>query len=175
MSFLTKKGWKALSTICSYFRSRELLLYSYLNNTQIHSSTVITDRNKTSEKNSLESGAILIAINVKNGGKVRLNNYLSINKSVKQQLQFPSKHCYTSGSTRVYIGKNISLGRSVGLLHFFDQYESTFLRIKMYFSPSHFSRVLSPKIYRHHFTLTDSSVKLLLLFPRFQKKTGSQK
>ena len=105
---------------------------------------------------------------------MRLNNYLSINKSVKQQLQFPSKHCYTSGSTRVYIGKNISLGRSVGLLHFFDQYESTFLRIKMYFSRSHFSRVLSPKIYRHHFTLTDSSVKLLLLFPRFQKKTGSQ-
>ena len=154
----------------------ELLLYSYLNNTQIHSSpTVITDRNKTSEKNSLESGAILIASIEKNGGKVRLNNYLSINKSVKQQLQFPSKHCYTSGSTRVYIGKNISLGRSVGLLHFFDQYESTFLRIKMYFSPSHFSRVLSPKIYRHHFTLTDSSVKLLLLFPRFQKKTGSQK
>ena len=46
---------------------RELLLYSYLNNTQIHSSTVITDRNKTSEKNSLESvpGAILIASNVK--------------------------------------------------------------------------------------------------------------
>ena len=182
MSFLTKKGWKALSTICSYFRSRELLLYSYLNNTQIHSSTVITDRNKTSEKNSLESvrGAILIASNVKkNGGKVRLNNYLCINKSVKQQLRFPSKHCYTSGSTRVYIGKNISLGRSVGLLHsgfhFFHQYESTFLRIKMYFSPSHFSRVLSPKIYRHHFTLTDSSVKLLLLFPRFQKKTGSQK
>ena len=141
-----------------------LKLYSYLNNTQIHSSTVITvaDREwtKPQRKTALKVAKLFwsekYCSKKKREAEVRLNNYPSINKSVKGNSNFrQNRLLYIKIHKSLHWKISLGISDILGLLEFhfsINMNESTFLHKNVLFAAIFLELLL--KIYRLHLTLT---------------------